>query len=66
MLSHLSKSSVDDKTIFKHLDKLSEGKLSHEEFEIINDVKAMKTHQKTIKQRNNNNKNKKKDTNGNI
>ena len=28
MLFSLDKSSVDNKTIFKHLDKLSEGKLS--------------------------------------
>ena len=36
-----SKSSVDNKTIFKHLDKLSEGKLqAHSEFEIIDDIKA--------------------------
>ena len=61
-----SKSSVDDQTIFKHLDKLSEGKLkTHPDFQIIDDEKATKKntakytkykkgHQKT------NNKNKKK------
>ena len=58
-----SKSSVDDKTIFKHLDKLSEGKLkAHEEFEIINDVKATRriTSKHNRNKKNNNNKNKKK------
>ncbi len=58
-----SKSSVDDKTIFKHLDKLSAGKLkAHEEFEIINDVKATRkiTSKNNRNKRNNNNKNKKK------
>ncbi len=61
-----SKSSVDDKTIFKHLDKLSEGKLQlHPEFKIIDDEKATKkntakyTKQKKGHQKNNN-KNKKK------
>ena len=38
-----SKSSVDDQTIFKHLDKLSEGKLkTHPDFQIIDDEKATK------------------------
>ena len=38
-----SKSSVDDKTIFKHLDKLSKGKLqAHQDFQIIDDEKATK------------------------
>ena len=58
-----SKSSVDDKTIFKHLDKLSGGKLkAHKEFEIINDVKATRkiTSKNNRNKRNNNNKNKKK------
>lgn len=61
-----SKSSVDDKTIFKHLDKLSKGKLqAHPDFQIIDDGKATKkntakyTKQKKGHQKNNN-KNKKK------
>ena len=61
-----SKSSVDDKTIFKHLDKLSKGKLqTHPDFQIINDEKATKkntakyTKHKKGHQKNNN-KNKKK------
>ena len=64
-----SKSSVDDKTIFKHLDKLSEGKLkAHEEFEIINDVNIPeKLYQNTIETKETITiKIRKKDTNGNI
>lgn len=60
-----SKSSVDDKTILKHLDKLSKGKLqAHPDFQIINDEKATKkntakyTKHKKGHQKNNN-KNKK-------
>ena len=58
-----SKSSVDNKTIFKHLDKLSEGKLqAHADFEIIDDLKATrKNSSKNNKnKRNQQNKNKKK------
>ena len=41
MLYCLSKSSIDDQIIFKHLDKLSKGKLQlHEDFTIIEDNKA--------------------------
>ena len=66
-----SKSSVDNKTIFKHLDKLSKGKLqlAHEDFEIIDDIKATrKNSSKNNKNKRNqqNNKIRKKDTNGNI
>lgn len=53
-----SKSSVDDKTIFKHLDKLSEGKLqAHSDFEIIDDIKAVR---KSSSKNNKNKRNKKK------
>ena len=59
-----SKSSVDNKTIFKHLDKLSGGKLKpHADFEIIDDLKATrKNSSKNTKNKRNqqNNKNKKK------
>ncbi len=61
-----SKSSVDDSTIFKHLDKLSKGQLqAHPDFQIIDDLKATKKNTaKYTKNRKghqkNNNKNKKK------
>ncbi|MAO72002.1 MAG: methionyl-tRNA formyltransferase [Flavobacteriales bacterium] len=57
-----SKSSVDNKTIFKHLDKLSEGKLqAHADFDIIDDIKATrKISSKKNKRNQQNNKNKKK------
>tara|TARA_B100000683_G_C12472090_1_gene548098 strand:+ start:475 stop:1098 length:624 start_codon:yes stop_codon:yes gene_type:complete len=59
-----SKSSVDNKTIFKHLDKLSEGKLqAHIDFELIDDIKATrKNSSKNNKSKwhQQNNKNKKK------
>ena len=42
-----SKSSIDDQIIFKHLEKLSKGKLQlHEDFIIIEDSKA--TAKKTV------------------
>ena len=38
-----SKSSVDDDTILKHLLQLSDGKLKlHEDFQLIDDIKATK------------------------
>ena len=53
-----SKSSVDNKTIFKHLDKLSEGKLqAHSDFELIDDIKVSK---KNSSKNNKNKRNKKK------
>ena len=57
-----SKSSVDNKTIFKHLDKLSEGKLQfHTDFELIDDIKATrKILQKTINPTSTNNRIRKK------
>ena len=65
-----SKSSVDNKTIFKHLDKLSEGKLqAHTDFEIIDDIKATRKNSSKNKKTNGINKTikiRKKDTNGNI
>ena len=55
-----SKSSVDDKTILKHLEKLSEGELKlHPDFVIIDDEKATKKnvekYTKNNHQKNNNN-----------
>jgi len=60
-----SKSSVDDQTIFKHLDKLSKGELqAHPDFKIIDDEKAAKKntakYTKNNHQKNKNNKYKKK------
>ena len=61
-----SKSSVDDKTILKYLEKLSKGRLNlHEDFVIIDDTKAEKkntakyTKFKKPIHKNNNNRNKK-------
>ena len=58
-----SKSSVDDKTIFKHLDILSKGKLKvDKEFVLIDDVKASKksSSKNNWKKKNNNRNNKRK------
>jgi len=58
-----SKSSVDDDTILKHLLQLSDGKLKlHEDFQLIDDIKATKKNSSkyTKNRRNHQNKNKKK------
>lgn len=56
-----SKSSVDDATIYKHLDELSKGKLkTHKDFILIDDIKiAKKTSSKNNWRKKNNNRNRK-------
>ena len=56
-----SKSSIDDKIIFKHLEKLSKGQLElHEDFIIIEDSKATAKKPMSIKKNNHKNNYKKK------
>jgi hypothetical protein len=56
-----SKSSIDDKIIFKHLEKLSKGQLElHEDFIIIEDSKATAKKPVNIKKNNHKNNYKKK------
>ena len=51
-----SKSSIDDQVIFKHLEKLSKGKLQlHEDFIIIEDSKATPKKPVNTKKKNNRN-----------
>ena len=51
-----SKSSIDDQVIFKHLEKLSKGKLQlHEDFIIIEDSKATPKKPANTKKKNNRN-----------